>query len=328
EIVYATIEPARADDKTLEGGDDLLRDRRPATYGLLTALRDQFPTYQQPATPERRVALAAVQCSARGPDDAGALDRALALAERAADGGAQVLVLPEAFLWAPGEIAADPAAAVERSHAAYDRFADLCARRAVHAALNLVEAREGGHANTVVLLGPSGQIGRYQQTHVCAADRGWATPGDAYPVFDTDIGRLGLMLGYDDFFPEVARLLALQGAEAILFPCAWRVPYEPRLLVVERAAENHVALVAACRTDAPVPEGSRILPLTRYPCEPHWTIRFPQAVTLAPGVEDVLVTPVDLGAAAVKLIAHRTDLVADRRPEFYGLLAATPAPVG
>ncbi len=328
EIVYATIEPARADDKMLPGGDDLLRDRRPATYSLLTAPRDQVPAYQQPAASERPVGLAAVQCSARGPADRAVLDRALALAERAVAAGARVLVLPEAFLWAAGEVAADPAAAAERSRAAVERFAALCARRGAYAALNVVEAANGARHNTLALLGPRGLVGRYRQTHVRAADRVWATPGDDYPVFDTEVGRLGLMLGYDGLFPEVARILALQGAEAILYPCAWRVPYEPRLLVVERAAENHVALVAACRPDAPVPEGSRILPLTRYPCEPHWKIRYPQAVALAPGVEDILLAAVDLGAAAVKLIAHRTDLVADRRPEYYDVLAAVPAPVG
>ena len=328
EIVYATIEPARADDKTLPDGDHLLHDRRPATYALLTAPRDQVPAYQQPAAPERPVGLAAVQCNARTPGDSVALERALALAERAVAAGARVLVLPEAFLWAPGEVAADPPAAVERSRVAAQRFADLCARHGVYVALNLVEDAAGVRHNAVALLGPRGAVGRYRQTHVRAPDRAWAAPGDAYPVFDTELGRLGLMLGYDGLFPEVARILALQGAEAILYPCAWRLPSEPRLLVVERAAENHVALVAACRTDAPVREGSRILPLTRYPCEPHWTIRFPQALTIAPGIEDVLLATVDLGAAAVKLIAHRTDLVADRRPEFYGLLAAAPAPVG
>jgi len=41
----------------------------------------------------------------------------------------------------------------------------------------------------VALLGPRGEVGRYRQTHVCAADRRWATPGDAYPVFDTEVGR-------------------------------------------------------------------------------------------------------------------------------------------
>ena len=172
------------------------------------------------------------------------------------------------------------------------------------------------------LLGPDGEAGRYRQVHVRSADRGWASAGDGFPVFDTAHGRFGLMLGYDGLFPEAARIMALNGAAAILYPCSWRLAAEPDLIVIERAAENHMAVVAANRTDSIIAAGSRIISGARYPTPQHWKMRFPESTTLRHGVEDARTMSIDVGAMAQKLIAYKTDLIADRMPEHYALLAA------
>jgi len=158
--------------------------------------------------------------------------------------------------------------------------------------------------------------------HVRAVDRVWANAGDSFPVFDTPFGKLGLMLGYDGLFPEAARIVALQGASAILYPCNWRLASEPDLIVVERAAENHVAVIATNRTDSPVAAGSRIVSGARYPTRQHWKMRFPESTRLRHGVEESLVTAIDLGAMVQKLVAYKTDLIADRMPEHYRVLVS------
>ena len=150
----------------------------------------------------------------------------------------------------------------------------------------------------------------------------WAGTGESFPVFDTPMGKLGLLLGYDGLFPQAARIIALQGASAILYPCNWRLPSEPDLIVVERAAENHVAVIAVNRTDSPVAAGSRIISGARYPTRQHWKMRFPESTRLRHGVEESLVTAIDLGAMAQKLVAYKTDLVADRMPEHYRVLVS------
>jgi predicted amidohydrolase len=66
-------------------------------------------------------------------------------------------------------------------------------------------------------------------------------PGSDYPVFDTIFGKVGLMVCYDGFFPEVARELANRGAEVIAWP-VWGC--NPRLAAA-RACENHVYLVSS-----------------------------------------------------------------------------------
>jgi predicted amidohydrolase len=64
-------------------------------------------------------------------------------------------------------------------------------------------------------------------------------------VFDTKLGRIGMMICYDGFFPEPARQLSNNGAEIIAFPVAGCNP----LLAAARACENHVFLVSSTYTD-------------------------------------------------------------------------------
>jgi predicted amidohydrolase len=101
--------------------------------------------------------------------------------------------------------------------------------------------------NTAALLGPDGQVvGKYRK--VCLPrseiDAGVA-PGNDYPVFETRFGKVGLMVCYDGFFPEVARELANRGAEVIAWPVWGCNP----LLARARACENHVYLVSSTYED-------------------------------------------------------------------------------
>lgn len=74
---------------------------------------------------------------------------------------------------------------------------------------------------------------------------GGVVPGNEYPVFDTRFGKVGIMICYDGFFPEVARKLSNNGAEVIAFPVAGCNP----MLAAARACENHVYVVSSSYTD-------------------------------------------------------------------------------
>jgi predicted amidohydrolase len=83
-----------------------------------------------------------------------------------------------------------------------------------------------------------GYIGKYRKTHLHwleEIDLG-LSPGDEYPVFDLDFGRVGIIICYDGFFGEIPRVMALKGAELILHP---NDGFE-RLLVPARAIDNRV----------------------------------------------------------------------------------------
>lgn len=98
--------------------------------------------------------------------------------------------------------------------------------------------------NTAVLTGPSGYIGKYRKmylpTHSVFEERRYFRQGYHMPVFDTDIGKIGILICYDLFFPEVVRVLRLQGAELIV--CISASPSMARrnfeILTQARAIEN------------------------------------------------------------------------------------------
>jgi predicted amidohydrolase len=97
--------------------------------------------------------------------------------------------------------------------------------------------------NTAVLVGRKGEVvGAYRKTHLPREEvEGGLTPGDSYPVFDTDFGKVGLMICWDVQFPEPCRALALKGAEVILLPI-WG---GSDVLAKARAIENHVFLLTS-----------------------------------------------------------------------------------
>lgn len=107
--------------------------------------------------------------------------------------------------------------------------------------------------NAVQAIGPDGAaLGRYRKTHLFGdMDHRQFSPGDQPPALFRWRGwRLGLLICYDVEFPEAVRLLALQGADAVLVPTANMRAYDevPRLLVPARACENRlcVAYANAC----------------------------------------------------------------------------------
>jgi predicted amidohydrolase len=83
--------------------------------------------------------------------------------------------------------------------------------------------RDGGlFYNTAVLIDRDGRIaGKYRKVHLATseADAG-LTPGSEYPVFTTDFGRIGILVCWDNWFSEPARILRLKGAEMLFLPLA------------------------------------------------------------------------------------------------------------
>jgi predicted amidohydrolase len=102
--------------------------------------------------------------------------------------------------------------------------------------------------NACVLLGPDGKlIGKYRKVCLPHSEiEAGVAPGNDYPVFDTRLGKVGMMVCYDGFFPEVARELTSRGAEVIAWPVWGCNP----LLARARACENHVYVVSSTYTDA------------------------------------------------------------------------------
>lgn len=128
-----------------------------------------------------------------------------------------------------------------------DYFGSLAKKHQLHIVAGLHE-RDGYLVyNVAVLLGPNGAVlGKYRKTCLPRNEvNDGVCPGSDYPVFDTPFGRVGMMVCYDGFFPEVARELANAGADVIAWPVWGCNP----LLARARACENHVYLVSSTYED-------------------------------------------------------------------------------
>lgn len=126
-------------------------------------------------------------------------------------------------------------------------FGKLAKEHDLYIVAGLLERDKHLVYNVAVLIGPDGKVaGKYRKVSLPRGEiDGGITPGSDYPVFHTRFGKLGMMVCYDGFFPEVARELSNKGAEVIAWPVWGCNP----LLASARACENHVYLVSSTYTD-------------------------------------------------------------------------------
>ena len=265
-----------------------------------------------------------------GIDGDAVVERALELLKEGGQQGADICCLPEC-LNVMGRQDADIPGAGRTAKDLEARVAAVGREFAMHVVLPLIEWRDAALHNTAVVLGRDGKaLGRYDKTHLTQEerDRWGVVPGDTYPVFDLDFGRVGVMICYDGCFPEPARILALKGAEVLFFPSLQRGYTEDQLAlqVRARAADNFAHVVRSSygteRTD---------------PWEPGVMVG-KSCIVAADGTiaadlgkhVGVALTTVDLDAALLGRRSHAGELgvvrdmrFADRRPDTYGRLTET-----
>jgi predicted amidohydrolase len=199
------------------------------------------------APPVRKVRLAAIHFRPRGGKTPQGNCRLYEpLIAEAARQEADLVVLGETLTYyGIGKTFVDVAETVPGPSTAY--FGELAERYHLYIVAGLVE--RAGHLiyNVAVLIGPDGRIvGKYRKTALPRSEiEAGVAPGNEYPVFETRFGKVGMMVCYDGFFPEVARQLANRGAEVIAWPVWGCNP----LLARARACENHVYLVSSTYED-------------------------------------------------------------------------------
>jgi N-carbamoylputrescine amidase len=167
---------------------------------------------------------------AANPRAEDALGRALQLVRDAAAAGAQVVVLPELFRWPYPTQVMDPAQfrfAEPLPGPTTEAVSAVARELGVVVVASLFEERAPGLGhNTAVVFGPAGDtLGVYRKAHIpddpLYYEKFYFTPGDTPGlVVDTPFGRLGVLVCWDQWYPEAARLVALAGAEVIVYPTA------------------------------------------------------------------------------------------------------------
>lgn len=161
----------------------------------------------------------------KGDRDAN-LAAALAMIRKLAGAGAQIVVLPEACLQGlPSDGSDLTVEELRRLAEPFDgRYATAFREAAAKDGVYLVAAydrRDGDRVyNTAELIGPDGKtIGLYDKTHgLDPPGQDYYTPGRSLPVFDTEFGKVGILICMDRVFAENWRVLMLQGARLVLIP--------------------------------------------------------------------------------------------------------------
>jgi len=270
--------------------------------------------------------LAVVQLDIRLADKAYNLDRIERFTRQAAKAGAELIVFPECMLTGYcfesleearglGEAADGPSAI---------RCITLCRELGVHVVYGYLESCGDQLFNAVALIGPRGLIGSFRKVHLphLGVDH-LVTHGDRqFPVFETELGRIGINICYDGAFPEAARIMALNRADLILLPTNWP---EGALTFAQygintRALENTVYYASSSRIGTE--RGVRFIGTSR--------IADPFGETLAEAnseSEVILTARITPALARQKRLErgtsgkHWVDRIHDRRPEFYGPIA-------
>jgi N-carbamoylputrescine amidase len=143
---------------------------------------------------------------------------------------AQIIVTQELFLtpyFCTVEDAERFDLADELPSAVTDRLCDLAKELRVVIVASLFEHRGPGiYHNTAAIIDADGKLlGFYRKNHIPQdpgfEEKFYFTPGDSgYPVWDTKFGKLGVLICWDQWYPEAARLMALGGAQMLIYPTA------------------------------------------------------------------------------------------------------------
>ncbi len=290
---------------------------------------------------KKTLSVALVQ-HACNPDRGATLEKNILGIRNAAAGGAQLVVLQElhtGLYFCQSESAKNFNLAEEIPGPSTRRFAELAGELGVVIVTSLFEKRAAGlYHNTAVVLDRNGRIaGKYRKMHI-PDDPGYYekfyfTPGDiGFKPIDTSIGRLGVLVCWDQWYPEAARLMALAGAELLIYPTAigWDLQDSP-----EEQARQKEAWITVQRGHA-VANGLPVVSVNRVgfepgPSDPAAGIRFwgssfaagCQGELLAMASEDqeeALMVQIDLQRS--ETVRRIWPFLRDRRIDAYGDLLA------
>jgi predicted amidohydrolase len=193
----------------------------------------------------------------------------------------------------------------------------LCKKNDMYIITGFAEREGDKFYNSAILIGPQGIVHTYRKIHLFNMEKFWFDPGDIELSIQEVKGfRIGMMICFDWIFPEVARCLALKGADVICHPSNLVLDYCQKAMIT-RSLENNVYTITANRygTDK----------------RTHGSIRFTgcsqivapkgEKIYSAPSQKETLfITTLDKNNSRDKFITTNNHLFQDRRAEYYYLV--------
>ena len=238
--------------------------------------------------------------------------------------GRQLIIFPECFTCGYCFDSLDEAMSMGEplDGESVTRATELCGKHQCMTVFGMLERDGENLFNVAVVVGPSGLIGSYRKVHLpyLGVDR-FTTPGDRpFEVIEAGGVRIGLLICYDQSFPEATRSLALQGADIITLPTNWPPgsEYMSMYSTICRAMENGVYFAAVNRVGTE--REFEFIGKSRI-CGPTGA----QLAAADHTDEAVLHATIDVSRARTKRVVrvpgkHVIDRMADRRPEMYSKL--------
>ena len=279
------------------------------------------------------VTAAAIQMAC-GDDSVANLDRAEGLVRAAAAQGAQIILLQELFAtryFCQVQRAERFAlAAPLEEHPVVRRFAQLAKELSVVLPLSFFERANNAHFNSLAVVDADGSLlGVYRKSHIPDGagyqEKFYFNPGDTgFQVFSTRYAAIGCAICWDQWFPEAARIMALKGAEILLYPTA--IGSEPQIPELDsrdhwtrtmqgHAAANLIPVAAANRVGTePCGDGGIDFYGSSFIAGPTGEL----LVRAGRTEETVLTSTFDLDR--IRALRANWGVFRDRRPDLYGPL--------
>jgi predicted amidohydrolase len=237
------------------------------------------------------------------------------------DADLELLVLPEFFATGYQFISIDEVAELSepiKKGYTTEFISDLSHEKNLYIVAGLPERDGNNFYNSAIFSGPDGLIDFYRKTHLFFEEKLYFNPGNTgFKVWDTKIGRIGIMICFDWFFPESMRTLALLGAEVVAHPSNLVLPYCPDAMPF-RCLENRVYAITANRIGTENRKEGQSLKFIGQS-----QIVSPKADILikASEIEEMLlVAEIYPEMARDKELNTFNDIFKDRRPDIYGPL--------
>lgn len=271
------------------------------------------------------VTIACIQFEPKIGKVAANLDAIEARLRTAHENGAQLIVLPEladsGYVFDSAEELADLAQPIPEGRSAR-RLIALASELGVYIVSGLAEAAGDRFYNSAMLCGPDGYIGTYRKMHLWYRENLFFHKGDlGLPVFDTPLGRIGIAICYDGWFPETFRQLAIKGAEVVCVPTNW-VPMpdqdpqaEAMSNILHKAAAHSNGLFIACADRVGTERGQPFIGQSLIVDATGWPLTGPASREN----EEILYAQITPAAVPTKRKLNEfNDIFGDRRTDVYG----------
>ena len=190
----------------------------------------------------------------------------------------------------------------------------LCRDRDLFLVTGFAERSADKIFNSALLVGGDGILHTYRKLHLFNTEREYFDPGDT-PLETIELcgARIGIMVCFDWIFPEVARVLALQGADLLCHPSNLVLTYCQQAMLT-RCLENSVFAVTANRFGSDIrPRGTLTFTGQSQMAAPDGELVY----RAKPGEEELYIAEIDVRKARDKWMTQRNELLEDRRPEYY-----------